>query len=197
MKKLLLVSFTLFLVSTAMAQEFAFGPRAGISLTKIDLKNNDMFIPGDAEVGYHFGVFARLSAASFYLQPEVLYTQTSGVVNTPIPGSNGDFDLEFNRLDVPVMAGIKVLRVLRVQAGPIFSYDLGSKIKDSSGATLPGVDYEKFSVAYQAGLGVDIGNLYLDAKYEGSLGGVLENIGGFDTDERLSQFVFSLGFKLF
>lgn len=197
MKKLFLLSLTLFLVSTAMSQEFTLGPRIGISQTKIDLKN-DMFTPGDAEVGYHVGVFARISAASFYVQPEVLYTQTSGtfVVNGPTPGGNGNFDLEFNRLDVPVMVGIKVLKVLRIQAGPILSIDLDSKLKDPLGTPID-VDYKKSSVAYQAGLGVDIGNFVLDAKYEGSLGGVVESIGGLETDERLSQFVFSLGFKLF
>ena len=197
MKKLLLLSFTLLLVSTAMAQELSLGPRVGISQTKIDLKN-PLLTPGDAEVGYHFGLFARLSVASLYVQPELLYTQTSGSLIADLgPIGSENFDLEFNRMDLPIMVGLKLFRVLRVQAGPILSYDIGSKIKDSTGANLPGVDYEKFSVAYQAGLGVDIGNLYLDAKYEGSLGGVLESIGSLDTDERLSQFVFSVGFNLF
>lgn len=196
MKNLLILSILLLSFGSLQAQNFAFGPRVGISQTKLSLKNGN-FIPGDSDVGYHVGIFARFGGAGIYVQPEVLYTQTSGTFtfNGPTPGGN-KFQAEFNRLDIPVMVGLKLFKFLRIQAGPIASIDIDSKLKDSI-STIEEVDFKKATLGYQAGLGVDIGNLYLDAKYEGGLGSITDNVGDFQTDQRLSQWVFSLGFKLF
>ncbi len=197
MKKLLLIAALFLTIGTLQAQNFAFGPRAGISQTKISLKKGN-FTPGDAETGYHIGLFARLGGGGLYVQPEVLYTQTSGsfVFNGPSPGNNSSFSADFNRLDIPVMVGFKLFKILRVQAGPIASIDINSEIKDTFDV-IQEVDFKSSTLGYQAGIGVDIGNLYLDAKYEGGLGSITDNIGMFETDQRINQWVFSLGFKLF
>ncbi|MHA7130994.1 porin family protein [Algoriphagus namhaensis] len=202
MKKLVvLLLFLAGLVQTSYAQNFAFGPRLGISQTKLSFEKGN-FIPQDAEVGYHLGVFARIGGAGLYVQPELLYTQTSGsfVINQPAGPSPGGsptvFEAEFNRLDIPVMVGVKLFKLLRIQAGPIASIDVNSDLK-SSFNTINEVDFKTASLGYQAGIGLDIGNFYLDAKYEGGLDSVTEDIAGFETDQRVNQWVFSLGIKLF
>lgn len=181
----------------ANAQNFAFGPRVGISQTQLSLKSGN-FIPGDAEVGYHVGIFARIGGGGIYVQPEVLYAQTSGTFtfSGPTPGGGSEFKADFNRLDIPIMVGFKLFKILRIQAGPIASIDIDSKLRDAI-ETVEEVEYKSSTLGYQAGVGLDIGNLYLDAKYESSLSAITENIGTFQTDQRVSQFVFSLGFKLF
>ncbi|MDN3203086.1 porin family protein [Algoriphagus sediminis] len=197
MKKLLVIALLMLSGGILQAQNFAFGPRAGLSQTKISLEKGN-FTPGDAEVGYHVGVFARLGGAGLYVQPEILYTQTSGtfIFNGPTPGGNSSFNAEFNRLDIPVMVGFKLFKILRLQAGPIASIDINSKLKDAVNVVQE-IDFKSSTLGYQAGIGVDVGNLYLDAKYEGGLSSVTDNIGDFETDQRINQWVFSVGFKLF
>jgi hypothetical protein len=134
----------------------------------------------------------------------VLYTKTSGsfqIVEIQVgPGpwtkGSGKFTEDFNRLDIPVMLGFKLFKFLRLHAGPVASIDMDSDLRDANN-TIQDVDYEKATLGYQAGIGLDIGNFILDAKYESSLSTITKNIGRFDTDQRINQFILSVGFKLF
>lgn len=94
------------------------------------------------------------------------------------------------------MLGFKLFKFLRLQAGPVASIDMDSDLRDAN-HTIQDVDYEKATLGYQAGIGLDIGNFILDAKYESSLSTITKNIGRFDTDQRINQFILSVGFKLF
>jgi hypothetical protein len=199
MKKLLIIAF-LSLSFSGFAQEFTLGPKFGLSSTKVDFEREN-FIPGDAQTGYHVGLFTRISFGGFFIQPEALYTKTNGSfqINSPQPGGGtgtSTFSEDFNRLDIPVMLGFRFFKFLRLQAGPIASIDINSDLRDASN-TIQDVDYEKATLGYQAGIGLDIGNFILDAKYESSLSSITRNIGGFETDQRINQFILSVGFKLF
>jgi hypothetical protein len=199
MKKLLIIAF-LSLSFSGFAQEFTLGPKFGLSSTKVDFEREN-FIPGDAQTGYHVGLFTRISFGGFFIQPEALYTKTNGSfqINSPQPGGGtgtSTFSEDFNRLDIPVMLGFRFFKFLRLQAGPIASIDINSDLRDASN-TIQEVDYEKATLGYQAGIGLDIGNFILDAKYESSLSSITGNIGGFETDQRINQFILSVGFKLF
>lgn len=197
MKKLLFTFALLMITLAGYSQNFSIGPKFGLSSTKIDLEDGD-FSTGDGEIGYHVGIFTRFGAAGFYLQPELLYTQTSGTFSysSPTAGSSSEFKAQFNRLDIPVMLGFRMFKLLRIQAGPIGSINIKSELKDAADV-VQDVDYKQATIGYQAGLGFDIGNFILDAKYESSLGNVTENVGGFQTDQRVSQWILSVGFKLF
>jgi len=200
MKKLLLSIIFVGLFSGLPAQEFSLGPKFGLSSTKVDIKSNN-FVPGDAQTGYHVGLFGRLEFGGFYLQPEVLYTKTSGTfqINSLQPGGGtgaSTFTQDFNRLDIPFMLGLKLFNFFRIQAGPIASINIDSNLDDATN-TIQNVNYKKATLGYQAGLGLDIGNFILDAKYESSLSSVIENIAGLQTDQRINQFILSVGFKLF
>ena len=200
MKKLLLVVLFIGFFSSLSAQEFTLGPRFGLSSTKIDFDSNNL-IPGDAQTGYHVGLFTRLSFGGFFVQPEILYAKTNGTfqINRPQPGGgtgNNSFSQDFNRLDIPVMLGLRFFKFLRLQAGPIASIDINSDLKDASN-TIQNADYNKATLGYQAGVGFDIGNLIVDAKYESSFSSITGNIGNLVADQRINQFVLSVGFKLF
>ncbi|MDF2157575.1 porin family protein [Algoriphagus sp. CAU 1675] len=197
MKKALLL-FALLAVSFAgYSQKFGIGPKVGISQTKLDFKNDD-FSAGDTQSGYHIGLFARIEGTGFFVQPEFLFTQTSGTFsyNGPIMDGNSDFEASFNRLDIPVMMGMKFFKILRLQAGPIASVNINSKLEDVVGE-VSDVDYNKATLGYQAGIGLDIGNMIIDAKYEGSLQNVTDRIRTFETDQRINQWILSVGFRIF
>lgn len=199
MKKLVFVLLFVLSSLAAHAQNSGFGLKAGLSSTKLDFENKE-FVPSNAQTGYHLGVFARIGGAGFFVQPELLFTQTSGsfrIETTSFPTQSPiEYEAKFNRLDVPVMAGFRVLRVIRVMAGPIASFNINSSLKDASN-TVRAVDFKSASIGYQAGVGLDIGNLSVEGKYEGGLSSFAENIGVYTADNRLNQWVLSVGFKLF
>lgn len=187
-----------FAISTLSAQEFSVGPKIGLSQGNITV-NGEGFSKGDSKLGYHFGLFARLGGNAIFLQPEVLYTNTGGEFKETLPsqGSNEvSYEVTFNRLDVPIMAGLKFARFFRVQAGPVASFLVNSEVaQDVNTGELP--DYKSSTIGYQAGIGVDIANMILDLKYEGPFGKNAERIAGFNTDQRQNQLILSLGIRLF
>lgn len=196
MKKLLFAFCLLFIAVEGLAQNSGFGIKAGISSTSIDFEN-DRIVPNDAQTGYHVGVFGRFGSGLF-IQPELLFTQTSGrfTINSPGQVDGEKFKANFNRIDIPVMVGFRFLKVLRVMAGPIASLNINSEVKNAAN-TVQNANFNNSTIGYQAGLGVELGNLTVDAKYEGGLSSVTESIGGLSTDNRINQWVLSVGFKLF
>lgn len=197
MKKITLFLVVFGIAIVGYSQNFGVGIKAGLSSSKLDFKSTE-FVPQDAQTGYHLGVFARVGGAGFFVQPELLFTQTSGLFSLDLQGNSGteEYQADFNRIDVPVMVGVKFLKFLRIQAGPIASINIDSNLENSVGTVID-TDFKKATLGYQAGIGFDIGNLYIDAKYEGGLSNLTDNISTFTTDNRLNQWILSVGFKIF
>ena len=174
----------------------------GISSSKMNLKDNVQDVKeGDAVFGFHAGFFARVSLASVYIQPEILFTNNGGKIELDNGGTGQQIvEYDFNKLDVPIMVGFKFARFFRAQIGPVASLLLKADA-ESGGVTQDVKDhYQNATVGYQAGIGVDIGSLLLDLKYEGNLSKFGEDIevGGINanTDVRNNQWILSLGIKL-
>jgi hypothetical protein len=199
MKKPLLVLLLAFGTFAVHAQKNGFGVKAGVSSTQVNFEGGQL-VPKDAQMGYHLGVFARFGGIGFFVQPEVLFTQTSGQFMLGLPPFSSmspvQYEAKFNRLDVPVMAGLRVLKIIRVMAGPIASFNINSSLQEA-GTTVQNIDFKKATLGYQTGVGVDLGNLTFEGKYEGGLSNFTDGIGTYTADNRLNQWVLSLGFKLF
>ncbi len=199
MKKLVLVLLVSLGSLTAYAQKNGFGLKGGLSSTQVNFEGGQL-VPSDAQMGYHLGVFARFGGIGFFVQPELLFTQTSGQFMQELPpfssGSPVQYEAKFNRLDVPVMAGFRILKIIRVMAGPIASFNIDSSLKEA-GTTVQNIDFKKATLGYQTGVGVDLGNLTFEGKYEGGLSKFTENVGSYTADNRVNQWVLSVGFKLF
>ena len=199
MKKLTIL-FAFLLASNWAFSQNGVGIKAGLSSTKIDFKNEN-FVPADAQTGYHIGLFGRFGGAGFFVQPELLFTQTKGEFAFVPGGVSGgtppeNYKAEFNRLDIPVLAGFRVFKVIRLMAGPVASININSKLEESID-TVGEANFSNATLGYQAGVGVDIGNLSIEGKYEGGLSKVTENVGQFQTDNRINQWILSIGFRLF
>lgn len=198
MKKLILFLALGLLSIQGFSQKNGFGIKAGLSSTQVDFENPGI-IPSDAQTGYHFGIFARVGGAGFFVQPELLITQTSGQFGINIPGftnPNQTVTADFNRLDLPLMMGFRFLKIIRFMGGPIASINMNSTIKDAANA-IQNADFKSTTLGYQAGVGVDLGNLSIEGKYEGGLSSVTEKIATLNTDNRVNQFILSVGFKIF
>jgi hypothetical protein len=198
MKKLALIVLVTLSSLSVYAQKNGIGIKGGLSSTQVNFEG-EQFVPSDAQMGYHLGVFARFGGIGFFVQPEVLFTQTRGQFLeisslSSIPPIN--YEAKFNRLDVPVMAGLRMFKIVRLMAGPIASFNIDSSLEEA-GTTVQNIDFKKATLGYQTGVGVDLGNLTFEGKYEGGLSKFTDKIGSLTTDNRLNQWVLSVGIKLF
>jgi len=210
MKKLILSSLFLYITMTVVHAQggfFSFGPRVGVSQATMNVSstiNNFKYEKGKGSYGFHAGAFARISLFGFYIQPELLFTSTTGQIQ--VTNTNGTVDeiqkYNFNRVDVPIMIGYRFVKILRLNAGPVASFNVSTKGKTATGLGNEIADsYKKATFGFQAGVGVDLWKLVIDLKYEGSLSklssGVTVNNQSYPFAPRLSQVILSVGYKLY
>lgn len=205
MKRLVLIVAALTLVSfSSYAQLFTIGPKIGLSSSKINVKEDvEEIVSGDAAVGFHAGLFTRVSILGFYVQPEVLFTSASGNIVIDDQDLTNNVEevqqLTYNKVDIPVMVGFKIGGLLRLNAGPTFSILLDNDARESADF-IQDIDTESATVGYQVGVGLDISKLVIDLKYENNLSTLGQNVTiaerQFETDLRNSLFQLTLGWKL-
>ena len=175
------------------AQVLSVGPKIGVSQGDVSVSNG--FKGDESKMGYHVGAFARINLPVIYLQPEILYTNTGG----SFQNNTFNYKTDFDRLDVPLMIGLKLGDIFRIQVGPIASYLINGNITAVDGGSTEQIvpPLEEFTFGYQAGIGLDIGNLLVDLKYESALNDSIKKFGQVNTDQRQNQLMLSLGFRLF
>lgn len=213
MKRLLIVVAALTLFSyNSYAQLFTIGPKIGLSSSKINVSDDvDAIVAGDSEVGFHAGLFTRISLVGFYIQPEVLFTSASGNIVLDDQSVTNNVEsiqqITYNKIDVPVMLGIKIGPLFRLNAGPTFSYILSQDIREEGTSVINSIsqNYNEANVGFQVGVGLDISKLVIDLKYENNLSVLGEDVtfptpgGGqttFPTDMRNRLFQLTVGWKL-
>jgi len=144
----------------------------------------------DQNVGYHIGVFGKLGN-KLYFRPEIVYTKTKSDYD------KGDLDVQ--KIDVPLLVGLKVLGPVNVFAGPSLQYILDTDFGD---ATVNDIDND-FSVGLNFGIGLNLNRLGIDLRYER---GFSDNEATFidnnnvisldRLDTRPEQLILSLSYKL-
>jgi len=202
MKKISLVSCMILSISiSAMAQlpSFTFGIKGGVNYSK--LKTKDDLTDENSIAGYQVGVFTRVGGLGLYLQPE-LYLGSKGSnfikINTGSSSVAASGKVRFTTLDVPVLIGTKIgpgKLNLRFMTGPVISFVLNEKTTfDSAYQNVTDFDnYKKQNWAYQAGAGVDVGNLTVDLRYEAGLSNISKSS---EYNQKQNLFHLSLGLKL-
>jgi len=208
MKKLILVLIaSMFIFTMSNAQLFNYGIKAGIGFSSLKIEDitgiDDGFdvydlITGDGVMGYHVGLQTSINLAILTIQPELYFNAGGGTVEQVVDGGATEIlDVKFNRIDIPILLGVK-LGPARINVGPVGSF----VISETTDLTEIEPDFELFTSAmtwgFQAGLGLNISKLSIDARYEGSLSALGEtlSVGGADfaLDARPSQWIISLGY---
>lgn len=208
MKKLILMLIaSMFMVSISNAQFFNYGIKAGIGFSSLKMEDitgiddgSDVYdlITGDGVMGYHIGLQTQIDLALLVIQPELYFNAGGGTVEQVVDGGVTEIlDVKFNRIDIPLLVGVK-LGPARINVGPVGSF----VISETTDLTELEPDFEMFSSSmtwgFQAGLGLNISKLSIDARYEGSLSALGEtfSVGGtdFPLDARPSQWIISLGY---
>ena len=199
MKKIFLV-LTIFSFSLLSAQNddfFDFGIVAGLNFGSNGDYSSDFTsdnLKSDNKLGYHGGIYLNFNFSKFYLRPEGIYTKTKSDYNS------SDFDVE--KIDLPILFGIKLFKPLSIFAGPSFQYTLSAELEDID---TDEIDIEnEFVVNGQFGLAVQLGQqIRLDARYEIGLSDNISTIrnNNLDTnigtiDSKPNQLIFSLSLQL-
>lgn len=184
----------------AQLPNFTLGIKGGANFSK--LKTEKDLTDENSIAGYHVGIFTRLGGAGMYVQPE-LYLGSKGNKFIKVEDTNGNEiqasgKVRFTTLDLPILLGTKIgpsKLNLRFMAGPVISFVVDENTTfDKAYQDISDFDnYKKQNLAYQAGAGVDLGNLTVDLRYEGGL----SNISRSDEyKQKQNLFHLSLGFKL-
>lgn len=105
-------------------------------------------------LGWHLGIYGKLGNL-FYIRPELVYTNLSADYN------NNKFKMQ--KLDLPVLAGLKIFGPLHIFIGPSFQFILDTDLENFS---LNDVE-NNFTVGLNAGVGINLGKFGIDVRYEG------------------------------
>ena len=186
MKKVI-VSFSLFCAvifataTSALAQEQQtssenslspkFGIKGGVNLTNMfvnDVSDENM------KVGFNAGFFAKLPVTKgFSIQPELLYSSKGAkeTYNNFLEGK-GEYRFNLNYIELPVLAVINVAKNFNVHVGPYISYLAAVNIKDlNDDGTIDEIkelnaeNFNRVDYGVAGGLGIDISNFTLGARY--------------------------------
>ncbi|MGI9545999.1 MAG: porin family protein [Flavobacteriaceae bacterium] len=193
-KTILSLAFAMICTATFAQSKGGFGIKGGLNYNS----NGDYIQSAqaiaedpDGNVGFHLGVFYKIGN-SIYFRPELVYTNTKSKYT--------DGDLNINKIDLPALIGIRLIGPLHLFAGPDFQYILNSKF---DGIKLNDIEND-FTVGLHVGVGVNLGKLGVDLRYER---GFTSNEANFintnittlpesRVDTRSSQVIVSLSVKI-
>ncbi len=194
MKKILLIAIMFVTYNVADAQ-IAYGIKGGLNYNLADISGtSDLKV--DNKAGFHVGGFLRVKIpiVGLYVQAEPTYTKLNTELTSAISGEATN--LGTNRFDLPVLLGWKMLGMLRIYGGPVLSWNLRSKV-DQSDIDL--VTEDNYSMGGQFGVGVELGSIMLDARYEAGISHAMKmtgtDTGDVNFDNRGSQIILGVAYK--
>ncbi|TLU91633.1 porin family protein [Dyadobacter sediminis] len=224
----------IFAASTVKAQKkgFAFGIKGGVNLSRLTM--GDVFTTryddnGNPYLGYDGkevkdnlkqsfstrtgavgGIYMRFGRTIF-IQPEVLVSTKGGSfeivqMDREQPVSK-TVDIKYSNIDVPLLIGLKG-GPIRILAGPVTSFRIGDnqRLRDAFKQYTSDLNnaLSEASFGYQLGAGIDIGNISLDVRKEGSFTNLAsfqvngQSVGGGNASvkQKISSWQVTLGLKL-
>ncbi len=167
MKKLIVAVITVFIGTTAFAQEIDLGIKAGANFASIsdadDLSN---------KTGFQAGIFAGIKFTdNVGIQADVLYSQQGAKFDA------GKFDL--NYVNVPIVLKYYLVQGLNIQAGPQFGFILDDDIYAEIGDVRIKDNAEKSDISAVVGAGYDFPfGVRLDARYNFGFNEVVKDSDG-------------------
>lgn len=208
MKKLLiLLSMLCLLALSVKAQQsiLELGLKGGLGFGAAELKDNRWKEEG-FQPGLHAGLYTRLNIGPVYLQPEAYYTFTqASLSSSELQVGGEDLQLDFHRLDIPLLLGYHISNHLRLNAGPFASVLIDTNADNEKQSALEKYRdyYERANWGWQAGIGLDVWRLSLDVRYETTIGNLRDHqfegtsFADYLPDEQKQrQAIVSLGYRI-
>jgi hypothetical protein len=132
------------------------------------------------KVGLHFGLFTKIPVNDFLaFQPELLYTNVGSKVSYGGSGlesllgiSEGEVRFNLNYIQLPLALAVN-LGPLNIHAGPYVSYLVSANVKNLKTSDLTTTntielnkdDFNTIDYGLLAGIGFDVGNVTIGARY--------------------------------
>lgn len=115
------------------------------------------------KLGWQVGITTAVDLGVVAIEPQILYVRQG----LRIDRENGiDLNLRSNSIDVPVLASFRLLRPLRIFAGPVFT--VLNDCKQKAGGDLLDFGRTRPTISYTVGAGVVLmRHLLLDLRYNG------------------------------
>ncbi|UCH13734.1 MAG: PorT family protein [Bacteroidales bacterium] len=203
-KKLAVFLIIAVIYCTSASSQIDFGIRGGVNFNWPGTYSFSqpgyeyrLAIQNTLRTGFHFGLVSQVKLFKILIQPELIFTSINNNIEYEEVG-DGEIHVinqEFNRLDMPVLALIKI-KSFKIELGPVGSVLLKDK-SDLFDETGYRQKFKKATIGYQAGIGIEISKLTFDLKYEGSLSkfgdGIEIGDNTFSFDPRTNQLILSLG----
>lgn len=197
-RKILMAAAMVMIVTAASAQSFQIGIRAGVTSENMKVNNFDTFKNALTEtgVGYHAGIVGRLSLpVGLYLQPEAIFTQNKFDLKEL------KYTVKYQSYDIPVLVGWKIAFV-RINAGPVINVASKMKLENTTTGESKTDAFNKQTLSYTVGLGVDLGPFTVDARFSGNFvdktGDAVQNKDDFknikNIDTNFKSWTVSVGF---
>lgn len=196
----------------ASAQSITTGLKGGLNLGTARIQDIQQDWQSDGlSAGVHAGVFSKFKLGPLYVQPEAYYTFTQAKLNHESSQDLQSIEtlaLDFHRLDVPVMVGVQMAGIFRMNAGPFASVLLNTTAESNHPTNRAQIEagaqdlYNRAAWGWQAGLGVDLLRFTIDARYETTVGDLSNHdfestnpLNYLPKGQQHQQFVLSLGYK--
>ncbi len=160
MKNLFTILATVISLTIGFAQDGpAFGFKAGLNYNGngnyIESIQDNVEKP-DRNIGFHAGFFGKFGNA-LYFRPELVFTSTKSDYDS------GKFNMQ--KLDAPLLIGVKLVGPLSVFGGPSLQYILSSKFNDNSSKNID----KDLTVGVNFGAAINFNKFAIDLRYERGL----------------------------
>lgn len=176
-------------LSLLAQQGSGFGVKGGLNYNtsgKYFKDAGEIFSNPGENTGYHLGVFYQLASYDIALRPELIFT------NTAFESALGK--VEYQKFDLPILVKMNFFKIIGFQIGPSFHYTLAEKFSSPDNFE----PTEPFGLGFQLGLGVNLGPVGLDLRFERELNErkySFENVLGKE-DFKTQQLILGLSFKI-
>ncbi|MDE6570463.1 MAG: PorT family protein [Alistipes sp.] len=170
MRKTIVFLLCLLTVLPAAAQLSRPGVEWGVlgGIDVPDYKLSDDYGSIRNRLGWHFGIVSAVKWRAVAIEPQILYLRQGLRVRMADGGES--FDVRSNSIDVPLFASFRLLKPLRIYAGPVFTVMNDCKSKSGGDS----VDFGRIrpTLSYSVGAGVVlVRHLLIDVRYNGQFRG--------------------------
>lgn len=164
-RKLILSFLFVATALTAMAQKprarVEWGVVGGINIP--DYKTNMDQTEIKNKLGWQAGITTAINFGVVALEPQILYVRQGLRIR---PQGGGELNLKSSSIDVPILVSLRLLKPVRIFAGPVFT--VMNDCKQKSGGDLLDFGRVRPTMSYTVGAGVLImRHLLIDLHYNG------------------------------
>lgn len=150
--------------TNSSSSDVRFGVKAGMNVSS--LSNDETLDDQKSKIGFNAGVFATIPvAASFNIQPEVIYSQYGSKADYTVLGDKYSSSTNLDYVTVPVMFQYNFVPNFYVEAGPEFGLMVSAKNKvknESNGNSSTTDNYKDNLNTFNFGIGLGAGYYFTD-----------------------------------